>query len=84
MPTQRGAEVHLVPWNYDISQDTYDGLFLSNGPGDPALAYEAIANLKKVQFADNVGFQERNNICPLLSNPPLSPCLHLGHVPHIQ
>ena len=30
------------------------------------------------------GFQERNNICPLLSNPPLSPCLHLGHVPHIQ
>ncbi|XP_071791586.1 carbamoyl-phosphate synthase [ammonia], mitochondrial-like [Asterias amurensis] len=50
---KRGAEVHLVPWNYDISQDTYDGLFLSNGPGDPALAYEAIANLKKVIDEDN-------------------------------
>ncbi|XP_031562224.1 carbamoyl-phosphate synthase [ammonia], mitochondrial-like, partial [Actinia tenebrosa] len=44
----RGAEVHLVPWNYDYSQLEYDGLFVSNGPGDPALATDAINSLKKV------------------------------------
>ena len=45
---QRGAEVHLVPWNYDYSRDDFDGLFISNGPGDPALALDAISNLRKV------------------------------------
>jgi len=44
----RGAEVHLVPWNYDYSDDIYDGLFISNGPGDPALAWDAVLNLRKV------------------------------------
>jgi carbamoyl-phosphate synthase (ammonia) len=32
----RNCEVHQVPWNHDYSKMTYDGLFLSNGPGDPA------------------------------------------------
>lgn len=45
---QRGAEVHLVPWDYDYNQIEYDGLFISNGPGDPALATAAIDNLKQV------------------------------------
>ncbi|KAK2561590.1 Carbamoyl-phosphate synthase [ammonia] [Acropora cervicornis] len=44
----RGAEVHLVPWNYDYSDDLYDGLFISNGPGDPALAWDTVLNLRKV------------------------------------
>ena len=47
---QHGAEVKVVPWNYDYSKDEYDGLFLSNGPGDPALAEEAILNLRKVIY----------------------------------
>lgn len=47
-PIQRGAEVHLVPWNYDYSEDLYDGLFISNGPGDPALAWDTVLNLRKV------------------------------------
>lgn len=29
--------IKVVPWNYDFTQEHYDGLFLSNGPGDPAL-----------------------------------------------
>lgn len=29
--------IKIVPWNYDFTQEHYDGLFLSNGPGDPAL-----------------------------------------------
>ena len=38
----------LVPWDHDISKENFDGLFLSNGPGDPALASDAIRNLRKV------------------------------------
>ncbi len=36
-----------VPWNYDYSKDEYDGLFISNGPGDPAICRPAIRNLEK-------------------------------------
>lgn len=34
---KRGAEVKVVPWDHDIKaeREWYDGLFLSNGPGDP-------------------------------------------------
>lgn len=45
---QRGAEVHLVPWDQDLINIEYDGLFISNGPGDPALASTLIDNLRKV------------------------------------
>ncbi|HVZ94916.1 MAG TPA: glutamine-hydrolyzing carbamoyl-phosphate synthase small subunit [Phycisphaerales bacterium] len=33
----RGVEVLRVPWNHDLKSETFDGLMLSNGPGDPAL-----------------------------------------------
>jgi carbamoyl-phosphate synthase small subunit len=36
-----------VPWNYDFFQEQYDGLFISNGPGDPALCKPLIGNLEK-------------------------------------
>ena len=32
---KRGATVKVVPWNYDFNKEQYDGLFISNGPGDP-------------------------------------------------
>ncbi len=32
---KRDATVSLVPWDYDLSKEEYDGLFISNGPGDP-------------------------------------------------
>ena len=35
-----------VPWNYDYSKEEYDGLFISNGPGDPAMCTQTINNLK--------------------------------------
>lgn len=34
-----------VPWDYDYSGEAYDGLFLTNGPGDPALYKPAIRHL---------------------------------------
>ncbi|KAL8705215.1 MAG: hypothetical protein Q9201_001671 [Fulgogasparrea decipioides] len=37
---RRGVEVLVVPWDYNFQKlagQDYDGLFISNGPGDPAL-----------------------------------------------
>ena len=42
---RRGATVIRVPWDYDFSQEDYDGLFLSNGPGDPSQCGETIAHI---------------------------------------
>uniref|UniRef100_A0A8B9KKM4 carbamoyl-phosphate synthase (ammonia) n=1 Tax=Astyanax mexicanus TaxID=7994 RepID=A0A8B9KKM4_ASTMX len=49
---KRGAEVHLVPWNHDLMSLEYDGLFISNGPGDPSLAETLIQNVRKVLESD--------------------------------
>jgi carbamoyl-phosphate synthase small subunit len=35
-----------VPWDYDYSNENYDGLFISNGPGDPAICKPAITQLE--------------------------------------
>lgn len=35
-----------VPWNYDFTKEDYDGLFISNGPGDPSMCKETVAHLK--------------------------------------
>ncbi|KAF9321079.1 hypothetical protein BGZ91_004604, partial [Linnemannia elongata] len=44
----RGVEVKVVPWDYDFNADTdYDGLFISNGPGDPTMTKITIAHLTK-------------------------------------
>ena len=43
----RGVEVIRVPWNYDFSTIEYDGLFISNGPGDPNHCVEAVINIQK-------------------------------------
>lgn len=44
----RGARVDVVPWDYDLSKVTFDGLFLSNGPGDPTVCQATVANIRKV------------------------------------
>ena len=44
---QRDATVVRVPWNYDFTNDEYDGLVISNGPGDPQMCNETIANVRK-------------------------------------
>ncbi|KAI5478342.1 carbamoyl-phosphate synthase small subunit [Pseudohyphozyma bogoriensis] len=44
-----GAEVTVFPWNFDFNavRDQFDGLFLSNGPGDPKQCMEAALNVRK-------------------------------------
>lgn len=43
---RRDTTVVRVPWNYDFSCEPYDGLFLTNGPGDPKQCAETINQLK--------------------------------------
>lgn len=51
----RGCDVIRVPWNYDFISHgvACDGLFLSNGPGDPAVMNETVAIIKKA-FAKRI------------------------------
>jgi carbamoyl-phosphate synthase small subunit len=44
----RGVRVHRVPWNYDLASSPlkYDGIFVSNGPGDPKKADVTIRQMK--------------------------------------
>ncbi len=44
---KRGVDVVRVPWDYDYNDLKFDGLFLSNGPGDPDRCEAAVANLRK-------------------------------------
>ena len=44
----RGVEVLVVPWDYDfpaLAGKDYDGLFISNGPGDPAMMSATIKHI---------------------------------------
>lgn len=43
----RKVEVIRVPWNHDLSGMDYDGLFLSNGPGDPKACGRTIAMVRR-------------------------------------
>jgi carbamoyl-phosphate synthase small subunit len=44
----RGASVTVVPYNYPIHKvaSNFDGVFISNGPGDPTHCQETVYNLR--------------------------------------
>lgn len=44
---KRDTTVILVPWDWDITKEEYDGLFISNGPGDPKMCEKTIVNIRK-------------------------------------
>ena len=44
---KRNVEVIRVPWNYDFNDLQFDGLFISNGPGDPDTCDAAVQNIRK-------------------------------------
>ena len=49
---KRNLMVVRVPWNYDFNHLDYDGLFLSNGPGDPDTCDAAVQNIRKALSGD--------------------------------
>jgi carbamoyl-phosphate synthase small subunit len=44
---KRDTTIIRVPWDYDYHTEEFDGLFLTNGPGDPKMCYAAIENIRK-------------------------------------
>ncbi|XP_028253992.1 multifunctional protein CAD [Parambassis ranga] len=50
---QRGACVTVVPWDHPLDTADFDGLFISNGPGDPQFCRATIDNVRKVVCVDH-------------------------------
>lgn len=49
---RRGVELIRVPWDYDFTGMDYDGLFISNGPGNPALCTATVGHIRKALEGD--------------------------------
>lgn len=46
---KRNLKVVMVPWNYDVFSSSYqfDGIVVSNGPGDPTMCKQTIATVRE-------------------------------------
>ena len=46
----RGADVTIVPWDFDVLSlnERFDGVVISNGPGDPKMVTRTVANVRKL------------------------------------
>ncbi len=44
---KRDTTVVRVPWDHDISRESYDGLFITNGPGDPKKCIKTVDQLRE-------------------------------------
>lgn len=55
---ERGVTVIRLPWDYDLSklEEKYDGVFVSNGPGDPQTADKTIESMKWAMKENKVIF----------------------------
>ena len=49
---KRDVTVVRVPWDYDFNMLSYDGLFISNGPGNPDLCNATVENIRKAMKED--------------------------------
>ena len=45
---QLRVKLTVVPWDYDFTNDEFDGLFLSNGPGDPTKCATTIQHVRAI------------------------------------
>ncbi|MDP3176958.1 MAG: glutamine-hydrolyzing carbamoyl-phosphate synthase small subunit [Spirochaetaceae bacterium] len=53
---ERGADVTRIPWDAGLDALQYDGIFLSNGPGDPKACSKTIATVRRALAADTPVF----------------------------
>lgn len=51
---RRGVELLVVPWDYDFFTEPMDGLFISNGPGDPLVMHKTVEKIRAVLDAGTV------------------------------
>jgi len=82
---QRDTTVIRVPWDYDFFDEPYDGLFISNGPGDPKQCMETVKNLTKAFKQDTpiMGICLGNQLMALASGADTYK-LKYGHRSHNQ
>jgi carbamoyl-phosphate synthase small subunit len=82
---KRDTTVIRVPHDYDFSKEEYDGLFISNGPGDPKKCDVAIANIAKAFKQDTpiMGICLGNQLMALASGANTYK-LKYGHRSHNQ
>lgn len=45
---QRNVTVIRVPYDYDVEKESYDGVVISNGPGNPVVYKQLVASAKKL------------------------------------
>lgn len=50
--TRRGVRVIRVPWDYDFNTLDFDGLFISNGPGNPDMVDKTVEHLREALKGD--------------------------------
>jgi len=43
----RGVKIRRVPWDHDLSTETYDGVLVSSGPGDPTVCGKSIQQIRQ-------------------------------------
>jgi carbamoyl-phosphate synthase (ammonia) len=62
---RRGVELTVVPWDYPFAAElkNFDGLFLSNGPGDPNMCMTTVEELKKVISVPDAEVKPIYGIC---------------------
>ncbi len=46
--TTRGVEVLRVPWDHDLSAEKFDGVMLTNGPGDPKMCKATVHQIRRL------------------------------------
>lgn len=49
-------KIKRVPADYDFTEEAFDGVFISNGPGDPALCHKTVGHIAKALQANKPVF----------------------------
>ena len=49
---EKNAKVTVVPYDYDFRKMDYDGLFISNGPGNPDMCSKTIYNIREAMTGE--------------------------------
>jgi len=82
---KRDTTVIRVPWDYNFPEEDYDGLFLSNGPGDPKKCETSIRHIRMAFTQDRpiFGICLGNQLMALASGADTYK-LRYGHRSHNQ
>ena len=59
----KGVELLVVPWDHDFLSENFDGLFISNGPGDPTQCGVLIKRLSVALAREGADFKPVFGIC---------------------